>query len=112
VRHRATGAEGSDGATGDGAAASSAASPRPRLTAGASLGPDGVVPWAAEPAVDADFTTPPPTPPPVTRPTCRVTRLTGAVKRWTSKGASAGEETHDLTMAASLYRYAVLTNTY
>ncbi|WP_329454690.1 DUF4232 domain-containing protein [Streptomyces sp. NBC_01497] len=91
-------------------ATASAASPRPRVSAGAELGVDGVVPWVAEPAVDADFTTPSPAPPPVTGPTCRATRLSGTVRHWASKGAG-DEEVHDPTMAASLYGYAVLTNT-
>jgi Protein of unknown function (DUF4232) len=95
---------------GQGAAAGSAASPRPRLTAGATLGPGGVVPWVAEPAVDGDFAAARPTPPPVTGPTCRAADLTGVVDHWISKGAGS-EEVHDPTLAASLYGYAVLTNT-
>jgi hypothetical protein len=80
-----------------------------RVSAGATLDPDGTVPWVNEPATDADFTTPTQPPAPATGPTCHASQVNGVLARWIHK--STNGEVNDPVMDASLYGYAVLTNT-
>lgn len=83
--------------------------PRPRVSAAATLEPDGTVPWVDEPAVDADFAGPTRPPAPATGPACHASQLKGALDRWIRK--STNGEVNDPVMDASLYGFAVLTNT-
>lgn len=83
--------------------------PHARVSAGATLGPDGTVPWVDEPATDADFTTPTQAPAAATGPTCHASQLNGVLAHWIHK--STNGEVNDPVMDASLYGYAVLTNT-
>lgn len=82
---------------------------RPRVSAAATLAPDGTVPWVEEPAVDGDFARPTVPPAPATGPTCRASQLNGVLGSWIHK--STGGEVRDPVMDASLYGFAVLTNT-
>lgn len=79
-----------------------------RVSAAATLGPDGTVPWVDEPATEADFTTAV-RPAPATGPTCRASQLDATLPRWIHK--STGGEVNDPVMEASMYGFAVLTNT-
>lgn len=95
---------------GDGSGSGYTVTPsRPRVSAPATLAPDGTVPWVEEPAVDGDFVRPTVPPAPATGPTCRASQLTGVLDRWIHK--STGGEVRDPVMDASLYGFAVLTNT-
>ncbi|WP_328465952.1 DUF4232 domain-containing protein [Streptomyces sp. NBC_00448] len=97
--------------SGDGGTGSTGTPPTtaPRVSAAATLEPDGTVPWVDEPATDADFRAPTTAPAPVTGPTCHASQLTGVLTRWIHK--STNGEVNDPIMDASLFGYAVLTNT-
>jgi hypothetical protein len=92
-----------------GSATATPPSPSARVTAGATLDPDGTVPWVNEPATDADFTNPTEAAAPATGPTCQASQVDGVLARWIHK--STNGEVNDPVMDASLYGYAVLTNT-
>jgi hypothetical protein len=105
-----TGLAGCGTAKGDGGGSGRTVTPpRPRVSAPATLAPDGTVPWVEEPAVDGDFARPTLPPAPTTGPTCRASQLKGVLDHWIHK--STGGEVNDPVMDASLYGFALLTNT-
>lgn len=83
--------------------------PAARVPAAATLAPDGRVPWVNEPAGTSDFSMPTAASAPATGPACHASQLSGVLSRWIRKGT--GGEADDPLMDASLYGYAVLTNT-
>jgi hypothetical protein len=105
-----TGLAGCGTAKGDGGGSGRTVTPpRPRVSAPATLAPDGTVPWVEEPAVDGDFARATLPPAPTTGPTCRASQLKGVLDHWIHK--STGGEVNDPVMDASLYGFALLTNT-
>lgn len=80
-----------------------------RVSAAATLEPDGTVPWVNEPAGDADFRAPTAATPPATGPTCHASQVDAVLDHWIHK--STNGEVNDPVMDGSLYGYVVLTNT-
>jgi hypothetical protein len=82
--------------------------PRPRVSAPATLNPDGAVPWVDERATEDDFS-PQRTPvPKATGPTCRAADLSADAPPWIHK--STNQEAYNPLLDASLYGYVNLTN--
>jgi hypothetical protein len=80
----------------------------PRISAPATLNPDGTVPWVNEPATDADFDPPTPPPAPALGSSCPAAALRGTLDRWIAKTTDG--EVADPIVSASLYGYVDLTN--